>query len=99
MKDSESLARLSELEAGSVGSGGLRTFFVFKDLPRHVEFHAGRVPLIPVGESIHMDIELRSPRDRTRTRKVEGLYVIGSRTLRYSAAHGLTQYLELDPVR
>lgn len=84
------------------GGGGMRTVFVFLDLPRHVEFQAGEMPLIPQGEVVTFDVSLRNHRDPRKTRKVEGEYRLKRRALRYSTSRasssGMTQYLEWEPV-
>lgn len=80
--------------------GSVRTFFIFMDLPVHVEFRAGGLPLVPEGTVIDFDLTLRSPKDPRRTRRVQGRYEVSKRKLVYEASgmkQGLNQYLEFRP--
>lgn len=80
---------------------GVRTVFVFLDLPRHVEFRAGDMPILEVGTAVEFDVALRNLRDPRRTRRVEGRYEVKRRVLKYSTGRlgtsGLTQFLEWAP--
>jgi len=83
-----------------VGAELVRTYLVFQDLPVHIEYRVGDMPLIPEGTIICFKVNLKHPRDPKRIRKVDGTYKIVRRRLIYSSekpsAQGLTQYLELD---
>jgi len=82
--------------------GKVRTVFVFLDLPRHVEYRAGDLPLIPEKTVVEFDVSLRNPRDVSKVRKVSGPYSVTRRILRYSSRpglSGLTQFLEWSPVQ
>lgn len=80
----------------------VRTYIVFQDLPVHVEYRVGDMPIMPEGVQIRFKIDLKHPRDPKRIRKVDGTYEIKRRRLIYSSEkprdQGLTQYLELDLV-
>ena len=84
------------------GSGVVRTVFVFLDVPRHMEFRAGNMPLLPEGTIVEFDISLRSPRDPTKTKKIDGPYEIVRSVLKYETGRpgleGLTHYIEWKPV-
>lgn len=83
-----------------MGAELVRTYLVFQDLPVHIEYRVGDMPLIPEGTIICFKVNLKHPRDPKRIRKVDGTYKIVRRRLIYSSekpsAQGLTQYLELD---
>lgn len=80
----------------------IRTYLVFKDLPVHVEYRVGDMPIMLEGTKIDFRIDLRHPRFPKKIRKVDGEYTISKSRLIYSSesprSQGLTQYLELDPV-
>lgn len=83
------------------GSGLVRTFFVFTNLPRHIEWRAAEMPVLHKGLVLELDIALKNPRHPARTRRVSGPHKITGVKLVYSTsrpeAMGLTQYLELAP--
>jgi len=88
--------------AGSGASDGrVRTVFVFLDLPRHVEYRMGELPILSKGTVVEFDVSLRSPSDVKRVRKVSGPYSVVRQVLKYSTSRvglmGLTQYLEWGP--
>jgi hypothetical protein len=84
-----------------MNSGNVRTFFVFTDLPRLIEYRAGEMPLIPSG-NIELDIALKNPKFPNRTVRIKGMYKIVHQKLMYSTVRagkmGLSQYLELAPL-
>jgi len=77
---------------------GVRTIFVFINVPRHVEINAGYLPLIEEGVEMDFDFSFRSPKHPNLTRDISGTYVVERRVLRWSTSKpsrsGLTQYLE-----
>ena len=76
----------------------MRTFFVFVDLPKHVEYKVQPMPLLPEGTVIRFHrISLRDPASPKRVRVVEGDHLVLHRRLVYSSTSGLLQYLELAP--
>ena len=84
-------------------SGGVRTVFVFLDLPVHYEFRAGPLPLLEErSEIVFEQMTLKNPKDLKRDRTIEGAYVIERRILRFGASRpgftGMTQYLEMKVV-
>lgn len=91
---------MSGSRSGAAG-GSVRTFFVFVDLPVHIEFSAGSLPVLEEGTVIHFDLRLRHPSDRRRVRDVSGPHRILRRKLLYQSdgpRSGFSQYLELSPV-
>jgi len=86
------------------GSSGVRTIFVFLDLPVHLEFRALQMPLIPEGLIIEFDnMKIRYPADRSgREWIVQGPHQVARRKCVYSSRRpslaGLTQYLEMRQV-
>ncbi len=84
--------------------GSIRTFFVFLDLPVHVEFRAPDFPLMEELTVFEIRARLENPNDPRKVRVIEGdLYTVKARKLVYSTLDksrmGLTQYLELAPVK
>lgn len=76
----------------------MKTFLVFTDLPKHIEYRALPMPLMPEGTVIRFNpMRLTDPTDRKRVRTVEGGYRILNRRLVYDTTHALLQYLELGP--
>lgn len=79
----------------------MKTFFVFLDIPVHVEYHAGDVPLMLEKTVIGFRASLRNPRNLKQVRKIDGDYEVFRRRLLYSTEGqnaGLVQYLELKPI-
>lgn len=89
---------------GQLGSGTVRTVFVFLDLPVHFEFRALQMPLVPEGLVIEFDdMKIRDPAGRPgREWTVQGPHRIVRRKCVYSSRRpslaGLTQYLEMRQV-
>ena len=83
------------------GSGLVRTFFVFTDLPFHYEFRAPDMPLLWEGFEMDVDMRLRSPEDPKLGRDVSGTYRVSAVkrvfSTRKASRAGLSQYLELSP--
>lgn len=91
---------LSVVDVGSP-SPGVRTFLVFLDLPKHVEFRAGGFPLLEVGAEVDFDLTVKDPKSLGKPREVKGLYRVKRRVLKYSTGRasksGFSQYLEFEP--
>jgi len=91
-------------DSGQMGSGNVRTVFVFLDLPVHCEFRAITMPLMPEGTVIEFDdMKVRGPEGRPgREWTVSGPYRVARRKCVYSSGRpslsGLTQYLEMRQV-
>jgi hypothetical protein len=90
------------LRSEASGGGNVRTIFIFTDLPRHIEFRAGELPLLGKGTVVDFNVVIKNPRDSTKSRHVEGPYVVHRAILKYETGRatitGLTQYLEWKPV-
>jgi hypothetical protein len=84
--------------AGIVAQGAVRTVFIFTDLPRHIEFRAGDLPLLAEGTVVEFNVVLKNPRDRTKSRHVEGPHKVQRMVLKFETGRtglmGLTQYVE-----
>jgi hypothetical protein len=84
------------------GGGNVRTIFVFTDLPVHLEFRAGELPLLGQGTVVEFSVVLKNPRDSRKSRHIEGPYKVHRAVLKYETGRpglaGLTQYLEWKPV-
>jgi hypothetical protein len=80
-------------------NGGVRTYFVFVDLPQHIEFRVTDMPILQKGMEIELDMSLRHPRNIRKVRKIEGVHTVLRRLLKYSTTRassmGLSQYIEL----
>lgn len=87
-------------KSGASREGSVRTVFVFLDLPRHVEFRAGDLPLMEEGLEMEFDLSITSPKDPRKTRRIEGKYKVVRRALKFNGNRpgmkGMTQYLEWD---
>jgi len=84
--------------ASEASAGGVRTFLVFTDLPKHIEYAARPMPVLQDGTVIRFNrMSLRDPSDRRRVRVVEGDYAASVRLV-YEPSFGLLQYLELSPL-
>jgi len=87
------------LEVSLHRSSSVRTFFVFIDLPQHIEFRAGEMPLISKGTELELDMALRNPRNPKKVKRIQGVHNVVRSVLKYSSTRppmmGLSQYLEL----
>lgn len=78
---------------GSTGS--VQTYFVFVDLPRHVEFRSPDLPLLDEGTVVDFDLTIRSLKDPRKTLPVRGRHVVQRSLLKFGGKRaGLVQYLE-----
>jgi hypothetical protein len=79
----------------------LRTFLVFLDLPKHVEFRVEGWPLLEEGTVVNFDLQVKERPDSRKPRDVVGPYRVKRRVLRFSTGRpsrsGLSQYLEMEP--
>ena len=86
----------------SNNSGNVRTVFVFMDIPRHIEFRAGDLPLLEKETVVEMKLTIKNPQDPKKIRRIEGSYRVVRSVLKYeterASLSGLTQYLEWQPV-
>jgi len=82
-------------------SGLLRTFLVFLDLPKHVEFRVDGWPLLDEGAVVVFDLQVKESAASRKPRDVVGPYRVKRRVLRFvtgrPSRHGLSQYLEMEP--
>jgi hypothetical protein len=94
-------SEIHQVTTNSTSTGLIRTYVVFLDLPKHIEYRVTDLPLLQVNDSIEFNLNLRDPRNLTKIWKVNGLYIIFKRILKYcsdnSKKSGLTQYLEFQP--
>lgn len=95
-----------ESESFQVGppgaSGSLRTFLVFLDLPKHVEFRVEGWPLLDEGTVVDFDLRVKDSPSARKLRDVIGPYRVKRRILRFvtgrPSRQGLSQYLEMEPL-
>ena len=75
--------------------GVFPTFFVFLDLPKHIEFRSQNLPLLKEGTIVEFNITLKNFKDPTRNKKILGPHMINRSILKYGGKRpGLTQYIE-----
>jgi hypothetical protein len=88
-----------EAVGAGAASGVVPTFFVFLDLPRHVEFRAPDGPVLAEGTEVEFELTIRSTRDPRKTIPISGTHVLHRRVLRFGGKRpGLSQYLEWKSV-
>lgn len=79
----------------------VRTFCIFLDLPRHIEYRIDGFPLLHPLDVVEFDLTLKNPRDLTKIRNINGPYFVSKVVLKYSSnyqrALGLSQYIEWLP--
>lgn len=77
---------------------GTQTYFVFLDLPQHLEILAGYLPLMDEGTEVEFDLSIRNPKNPSLTKKILGFYYIDRRVLNWKNSSkrksGLIQYIE-----
>jgi hypothetical protein len=90
------------VDVGSSHGGGVRTFLVFLDLPKHVEFRTDGFPLLEEGTVVDFDLTVKDPQSTRKPRELKGPYRVKRRVLKFSSGRasksGFSQYLEFDPV-
>jgi hypothetical protein len=83
-------------------AGCVRTFFVFLDQPKLVEYRVADMPLIDIGTVVEFSLTLHNLRCSKNT-VMNGPYRVKRRILRYSSnrcgRQGLAQYLEWEPYK
>ncbi len=71
---------------------------MFLDLPIHLEYRAGELPLLAEGTIVEFDTEFKNPRDPAKKRRMQGPYEVVRSVLKYATERpglsGLTQYVE-----
>ena len=76
-------------------SGVFPTYFIFVDLPKHIEFRAQDLPILKEGTQMEFDITLRNPKDHNKQKKIQGMHIISRSLLKYGGKRsGIVQYLE-----
>ena len=63
----------------------VRTFFIFKDIPKHIEYRVGDFPILTVGSFLHIDVLLRFLKDPKKTKRIQGEYMIDNLVLKYTS--------------
>lgn len=91
-----------EVSMGSPHGNGVRTFLVFLDLPKHVEFRTDGFPLLEVGAVVDFDLTVKDPQSAKKPRELKGPYCVKRRVLKFSTGRasksGFSQFLEFEPV-
>ena len=76
-------------------SGVFRTFFIFHDLPYHLELRVDDCPLMGENLISDFDFTVRNPKDLNRKYVISGTYSLYKRTIKFGGKYpGFTQYLE-----
>lgn len=77
---------------------GFRTFFIFSNIPIHIELFGGFLPLFSPGTQAEFNIQVKDPRNHRHEFPVVGLFEVSSRKLIYqteiSRKTGFSQYIE-----
>jgi len=77
------------------GSEPVTTFFVFVDLPKHVEFRAPNIPILSEGTVVDFNLTIRSLKDVRKTIPIRGPHTLQRSILTYGGKRpGLIQFLE-----
>jgi len=91
------------VDLGSPHEGGVRTFLVFLDLPKHIEFRTGGFPLLETGTVVDFDLTVKDPQSTRKPRELKGPYRVKRRVLKFSTGRasksGFSQFLEMEPVK
>jgi hypothetical protein len=97
--DSEFIHELSM--GGSLeNSGVFPTYFIFLDLPKHIEFRSQNLPILSEGLEMDFDLTIRNPRDVRKSKRISGIHVISRCLLKFGGKHsGIAQYLEWKSIR
>ena len=86
-----------------MGSDVVRTFLVFLDVPKHVEFRADGFPVLEEGSVVDFDVKVGDPLNTRKPRELKGPYRLRRRVLKFSqdrpSKAGFSQYLEFEPVK
>ena len=100
MEDS-SVVQVQRVSPGALAPvNDFATFFVFLDLPKHVEFRASSVPLLNVGDEVEFDLTIRSLKDPKRSIPISGLHRVERRFLKFGGKRpGFSQYIEWRLIR
>jgi hypothetical protein len=83
-------------------SDKVRTYFLFLDLSKHVEYRVSDMPLLEEGTVIEFDTPIKDLYDPKRSVRIQGPHRLKRRVLKYSTSktrEGLTQYLEWEAVQ
>lgn len=76
-------------------SGVFPTYFVFVDLPKHIEFRTDDLPILNKGMEMDFDVNIRNPRDPKKVKRIEGNHIASRILLKYGGKRpGITQYVE-----
>lgn len=98
----ESLLEEKTIFIESSNESGVKTYFVFLDLPQHLEIFAGSLPVLDVGTEVEYDLLVRNPKNPSAVRKIQGIYKVKERILKWKnlskRRSGLIQYLEWEKV-
>lgn len=91
----------SVIDLGLSSGSGTRTFLVFLDLPKHVEFRTDGFPLLEEGAVVDFDLTVRDPKGAGKPRELKGPYRVKRRVLKFTTGraskNGFSQYLEFEP--
>jgi|688.fasta_scaffold1927774_1 hypothetical protein len=84
-----------DLRNFSPSSGIFPTYFIFTDLPKHIEFRTENLPILREGMEVDFDLNIKNPRDPKKTKRIEGTHRASRIVLKYGGKRsGFTQYVE-----
>lgn len=88
------------VDGSSTTNGSIKTYFVFLDLPRHVEFRVSDMPLLEEGTLMDFDLTIRSLKNPKKTIPIQGTHTLFRRVLKFGGKRpGLAQFLEWKVVK
>lgn len=77
----------------------MRTKAIFRDLPFHLEYEMGSLPIIPIGFVVQFEISIRDKENSNKSHEIDGNYEVVKVKNVYDTGSGLIQYLEFLPAR
>lgn len=84
----------------SSSQGTFPTYFVFIDLPKHIEFRFQDLPILQEGLVMEFDLNIKNPKDPSRSRKIQGSHILNRCILKCGGKRaGITQYIEWKAVK
>ncbi len=82
------------MDTGHFGSG-ITTYFVFLDIPKHIEFRSPITSILPEGIEVAFDLSVVGVPDYHRKTLITGTWKLEKRLLKYGGKwDGLRQYCE-----
>lgn len=74
----------------------MRTKALFQDLPFHIEYDIGRLPIIPIGFIVEFDLSIKDRNNPDKYHKIDGSWRVKNVKNVYDSGDGIIQYLEFQ---